>query len=61
MHMKRRDLLESLAVAAHGGSAVLNVLGIFYNAKKGNRIDTLVHSAGLVYHVVAVVKHARAT
>jgi hypothetical protein len=53
------DDLEVMAAMAHGGSAVLNLLGIAYNLRKRNGFDVLIHSAGLVYHLISVRKHAR--
>lgn len=54
------NLLESLAAAVHGASAVLNLLGIEYNRRKRNWVDVAIHGAGFVYHVRAVIRHSKA-
>lgn len=59
-----KNQLPLLAAFCHGGSAVLNILGIVYNVlqvrqgKKDNVKDVLIHSFELAYHVNAVLSHA---
>lgn len=49
--------LEYLAVVVHGAAAVLNGLGVIYNARRRSWFDTTMNSVGLVFHAVAVYKH----
>ena len=51
--------LEILAAVVHGGLAFGHALGLFYNVKRKNRLDAVVHGAALAYDVWAVYKHAR--
>lgn len=54
--------LEILAVAAHGGSAVLNLLGIIFHVSNERTLldrDVAINAVCLVYHVNAIRKHAK--
>jgi hypothetical protein len=51
--------LEVLAVFVHGSLAALHVLGVVYNARRGNRGDVAIHAAAAGYDLWATWKHAR--
>jgi len=55
------DLLEVLAVAAHGGAVVIHSLGLTYNVLRSRKIDldAGIHAAALLFSLRAVFIHAR--
>lgn len=55
--MNAERQLQTLSVFVHGALAALHVLGIAYNARRGNRFDTLAHTAAALYDAYAVGVH----
>lgn len=58
--MREEKELELLACLVHGILAVLHVLGLVFNIRRGNRFDSTVHAVGVIYDGVSTIKHGRA-
>lgn len=52
--------MQELGVFVHGVLAGLHMLGLVYNARRGNWVDVTAHGAAAVYDVYAVSKHMKA-
>ena len=60
--MKETDTpvgLEFYAAFVHGALASLHLLGVLFNFRKGNKLDTAIHSVAIVYHIRSVRHHKR--
>lgn len=55
--MDGRRQLEELAVVVHGSLATLHLLGLLYNLRRRNVLDSLVHGAAALYDINAVRAH----
>lgn len=51
--------LEVLATFVHGSLAALHVLGVVFNARRGNRGEAAVHLAAAAFDVWAMQRHSR--
>lgn len=51
--------LEVLATVVHSTGALVNLLGLIFNAKRlpENSTDVIIHGAGFVYHTRAAIGH----
>ena len=59
-HGSRSDAqLAELAVFVHGALAAFHMLGIVYNAKRGNRFETVAHTAAAAFDIYATHKHIK--
>lgn len=56
---KHEREMETIAVFVHGALASLHLLGMIYNWRKGNKIDTVAHCLAAGYDVYATQKHMR--
>ncbi len=54
-----RDDLEILAAFVHGALAFGHALGLVYNLRRRQWIDSAIHTAALIYDTRAAVLHAR--
>jgi putative copper export protein len=54
----RREI-EVLAAIVHAILAVLHLLGLVFNVRRRNRLDSVAHAAGVLYDGMAAVGHAR--
>lgn len=51
--------VHSLGTFVHGVLSGFHALGLFYNLRRRNRWDVVVHAAAFGYSVRAAVHHAR--
>lgn len=51
--------VEKLAIFVHGMLAAGHLLGVVYNAKRGNVFDVTAHSLAFVYDIYATSKHLK--
>lgn len=51
--------LDELGVFVHGALCALHLLGLVYNLRRRNKVDTLVHGAAAAYDGWSAVKHLR--
>lgn len=49
--------IEVMAAFVHGGLAFGHALGLFFNVRKGNKIDATIHGLALCYDAWATHKH----
>jgi hypothetical protein len=56
---KHEREMETIAVFVHGALAALHILGMIYNARKGNKLDTVCHGLAAGYDIYATQKHMR--
>ena len=49
--------MQVIGTFVHGVLAAFHGLGVVYNYRKGNKLDTLVHSLALSYDLNRVYKH----
>lgn len=49
--------VETLAAFVHGALAFGHALGLVYNARKGNKVEVVIHAGALAFDVYATVKH----
>lgn len=52
--------LQLFAGVVHGFLAFGHLLGILYNARRGNKLDTAIHGIGFCYDVRCAHKHYKA-
>lgn len=58
MNTQQREW-EVIAAAVHGALLALHLLGLFYNLRRRNRADSIVHGLACIYDGACVVKHIR--
>lgn len=60
MAKPRADVqMAELSMFVHGALAALHVLGIVYNVRRGNTVETVAHTAACAFDVWALNKHAQ--
>lgn len=56
---KHEQEIEILAVFVHGSLAALHGLAFFYNLRRGNTFDVVMHGAAFAYDLYATADHMR--
>lgn len=51
--------VHALAVAVHGALTFAHTLGVIYNLRQKNKLDTLVHSLAIAYSLKAIHNHSK--
>lgn len=49
--------MEALSTFVHGALAGLHFLGAFYNYRRKNKADTIIHSAAFLYDIYSAWGH----
>lgn len=59
--MSKSTSSEVEAAVVHGILFALHSVALVYNLRRGNRLDSIAHAAGVVYDGLATVQHIKAS
>lgn len=57
--MDTNEPIQELAVFVHGILFAFHSLGIYYNHRRKNKVDTAIHTGAAIYDLYSTIKHMR--